>query len=297
LTGRGYGLGLDGGGSATRWAVADPGGEIVAAGELPPVSGHLFQQAERENFAAVLQALAGAVPPGIGAIVAGITGLSAGSESGRLAVAMLSAALGVAAPAVHVEDDVWIAYHAAFRPGEGHLVYAGTGSVGLHLAADGTALRVGGRGMLIDDAGSAFWLGREALDRLFRHIDEAGEVDGPLADAVFAVIGARDWDSVRGYAYGGGRTTIALLARAVASAAEMGDAQALALLREAGTELARLARALTRRVGPLPVSLAGRAASLHPAILAAMRAAAPGLSITPASPDAAAAAARIAARS
>ncbi len=288
------GLGLDGGGSATRWAVADAAGAIVAAGELPPVSGLLFHEEQRAAFAGMAQALAAAVPAGIGSVVAGITGLSAGSDSGGRAMAVLAEALGLPAHAVRVEQDIWIAYHAAFRPGEGHLVYAGTGSVGLHIRADGTSLQVGGRGMLIDDAGSAFWIGRCALDRLFRAIDATGEATGAMADAVFATIGARDWDAVRSYAYGGGRSGIALLAMDVARAATAGDVAALALLREAGTELARLAIALAGRIGALPVALAGRAAGLHPAIIDAMRLAAPHLSIEPAAPDAAAAAARIA---
>jgi glucosamine kinase len=54
-----------------------------------------------------------------------------------------------------------------------------------------------------------------------------------------------------------------------------GDPVAAAILREAGRELARLARALAGRFGERPVALAGRAATLHPLILTAMRAALP----------------------
>jgi hypothetical protein len=50
---------------------------------------------------------------------------------------------------------------------------------------------------------------------------------------------------------------------------------ALEILHRAGLELARLAKALRGRVGPRPVALAGRAASLHPAILSAMAGALP----------------------
>jgi hypothetical protein len=44
---------------------------------------------------------------------------------------------------------------------------------------------------------------------------------------------------------------------------------------EAGRELGRLANALLRRFGPRPISLAGRAADLHPSIAATMRASLP----------------------
>jgi N-acetylglucosamine kinase-like BadF-type ATPase len=290
------GLGIDGGGTATRWAVADPAGDIVGAGELPPVSGLLYHADARATFAEMARSLAAAIPPGVGAVIAGITGLTGGSDSAAHARDILASALAVPAASVRVEDDIWIAYHAAFAPGAGHLVYSGTGSIGLHVAADGSLLRVGGRGMLIDDGGSAFWIGRTAIDRMYRDIDATGEARGALAEALFAAIGGRDWDSVRGYVYGGGRTKVALLAMAVADAAREGDAAALALLHEAGVELARLARALVGRIGPLPVALAGRAAGLHPVIETAMRVAAPGIAITRGEADAAAAAARMAAR-
>ena len=57
------------------------------------------------------------------------------------------------------------------------------------------------------------------------------------------------------------------------------DPAALALLHEAGTELARLALALGQRLGPLPVALAGRVFALHSGIEAALRGALPGVDI------------------
>ncbi len=189
---------------------------------------------------------------------------------------------------------MWIAYHAAFRPGEGHVVYAGTGAVGMHVRADGTVIQLGGRGMLIDDEGAAFGIGRAALQRLYRRLDDDPEWTSAMAEAIYGVVGGPSWEAVRSYVYADGRTRIALLARAVADAAEAGDADALAILRAAGAELGRLALALVRREGALPVAVLGRAARLHPAILETIRKHAPDLEITLRSPDAAAAAARLA---
>ena len=98
---------------------------------------------------------------------------------------------------------------------------------------------------------------------------------------------------MRRFVYGGGRDAVAQLARAVAEAADKGDADALTLLRAAGVELAELARALIQREGTLPVALLGRAAGLHPAILESMRNEVAGVRLV--SVDAAAAAARMAA--
>lgn len=281
-------LGLDSGGSAVRWALVNPAGDLLARGEHPPVSGYL----SRPEAAAAFQALADRLRPlRPQAVLAGMTGLTGNSGEARQACAILCATLGLPPAAIRVEDDLWIAYHAAFRPGEGHAVYAGTGSIGLHIAADGTILRVGGRGNLIDDAGSAFWIGREGLNLLYRRID-SGESPGPLADSIFAAIGDSDWNAVRAHVYGAdGRNAVAQLARAVAGS---GDPGALAILERAGAELARLALALTARIGPRPVALLGRAAGLHPAVLAGMHAHAPALAITRPAIDAALAAARLA---
>jgi glucosamine kinase len=291
---RPLGLGIDAGGSATRWALCDATGAVVDAGELPAVSGHLFNAAERarlEGMAAALRARLGAT--GIAGVVAGITGTSAATPEAALAASVLAEAFGISAACVQVQDDMWIAYHAVFRPGEGHVVYAGTGSAGVHVREDGRMVRVGGRGMLIDDGGSAFWIGRAALNLIWRRIDEDPErgAQGRLAEEIFAVIGDVTWDAVRTYVYGGGRANVAALARAVARA---DDADARTILHAAGGELARLALALARRLGAKPVALIGRAAALHPVILEGCRASAPELAVRLEAPDAAAAAARLA---
>lgn len=286
-------LGIDAGGSATRWLLVDAVGTPIAAGELPAVDGHLFVPEHQARFIAMAAELATAIAPHRPhAIVAGITGLTGDSDEAGQAETILAAALG--SKDIRVEDDLWIGYHAVFAPGEGHVVYAGTGSVGLHIHADGSLLRVGGRGMLIDDGGSAFWIGREALNALYRRID-AGAAHGLLGDALFAAVGGTDWNRMRAHIYGGGRAAVAMLARAVAQAAD--DPAAAAIFRQAGRELARLALDLTRRAGPRPVVLQGRAAGLHPTILTAMREAADRLDIGRRTADAALAAATLALKS
>ncbi len=283
-------LGIDAGGSATRYVVVDAANTVLASGALAPIDGHLFVPEHRARFEAVAaelaQATAGFAPQ---SIVAGITGLTGDAPEARQAEAIFATALG--ATAVRVEDDLWIGYHAAFAPGAGHVVYAGTGSVGLHIRADGSLLRVGGRGILIDDGGSAFWIGREGLNALYRRID-AGDPPGALGEALFAAIGGADWNTVRAHVYSGGRTAVAMLALAVAAAAD--DPAAATILAQAGRELARLARDLVKRIGPLPVVLQGRAADLHPAILASMRQAVGDLQLTKHTADAALAAAKLA---
>ncbi|WAC73912.1 hypothetical protein OU995_04025 [Roseateles sp. SL47] len=85
---------------------------------------------------------------------------------------------------------------------------------------------------------------------------------------------------------------------AVGQAAHAQDPDALALLHRAGAELARLALALCHRLGPRPITAAGRVLQLHPAIAAGLRASLPtDLPLTLAQPDTALAAAQRAAHS
>src|SRR5580704_1226190 len=143
LMARALGLGLDAGGSATRFALCDEAGAVVDAGELPAVSGHLFNASERarlDDMVGALRARLAGVE--IAGVVAGITGIAAATPEAALVASVLGEALGIDAARVRVDDDIWIAYHAAFKPGEGHLVYCGTGSIAVHIAADGSVVRV-----------------------------------------------------------------------------------------------------------------------------------------------------------
>jgi glucosamine kinase len=286
-------LGIDAGGTEVRWVVCDRKGNSVARGEMAPVTGHLFLAEARAGFEAFAGELGAALADlRVAGAVAGITGLTGDSPEADSVRAILSDALRLDPVRIEVQDDLWIGYRAVFKPGEGHVVYSGTGSVGMHIRADGTVVRVGGRGILIDDAGSAFAMGRAALNLVYRRIDR-DEPPGPLGEALFAAVGDASWNGVRAHVYGGGRTAVALLARTVAEVAEA-DPAAMAVLREAGRELAVLARALVAREGARDVVMLGRAAGLHPAISLAMAEALPGVGLRMAMTDAALAAARLA---
>lgn len=270
------GLGIDAGGTETRWALAAPGGRIVAEGTVAGLSALQMatehgRNAVRATFAALAAAvLAHGRPAGVRA---GLTGFGG---DGAVPQAWLADLLGVAPEAVVLCNDIEIAYRASFAPGEGYLVYAGTGSIGAFIDADGVFHRAGGRGVVLDDGGGGFWIAREALRHIWRIEDEEpGRWQAsPMAHAVFAHIGGSDWASSRQFIYASERGTVGKLALAVAASAER-DPAALAILREAGRELARLALALAARFGARPVALAGRAAELHPAIVDTMRAALP----------------------
>ncbi len=272
-------LGIDAGGSSTRWLLLDAAGEELARGAGGPVSAIQLGTDERGavlgRLAALLQQASAVAKPT--RVVAGVTGLEPGSPDASLLAATIAEALAVAQDAVSVMPDIHTAYLAAFRPGEGVLVYAGTGSIAFHLAVGGSTIRAGGHGYLIDDAGGGYSIGREALKGVLRRWDEQGAPPrGHLASGIYASLGGDDWDTIRREVYGGGRARVAALTPVVSLAAARGDEDARLVLAAAGTELARLARIVCGRLGVvLPVMLAGGVARCGAPLTDALSAALP----------------------
>lgn len=262
-------LGIDMGGTATRWVLMTQD-RIVARGAASGATGHLFNPDMRARFSEIITAIASEVEASVDAVYAGITGL--GTSARADAVGILAASFRCQVSAVSVSDDMELAYRAAFAPGEGHLVSAGTGAIGLHVAANGTLVRVGGRGILIDDGGSGSWIALTALDRLYRRIDESGSPAeaGILAEELFAVIGGSSWDDTRTFIYGGDRGRIGTLARAVASSEQRGDPLAKAVMADAVQELARLGHVLVVRAGAHPIGYVGGVLQLTPSLKPAL---------------------------
>lgn len=264
-------LGLDAGGTHTRWAVARPAGPGTT-GQAPALSG--LQLGSEEGLAAArqtLQVVAQAAGP-VQAVVAGLTGFDAAMQPVFLALA--AEVFGLPAARVHAISDIELACRAAPAA---LVVYAGTGSVAGFIDAQGVLQRAGGRGAVIDDAGGGHWIAIQALRQVWRAEDErpGAGIDSALGRHLFARLGGSDWPATRRAVVGASRGEIGRLALAVAAAAQEGDAAALELLHRAGIELARPARALLRRCGVASLAFAGRVFDLGPAVEAGLREALP----------------------
>src|SRR5476649_2664735 len=268
-------LGIDAGGTRTRWALADAAGAIIAEGSVAGWSAtQMADPAGRDAAQAVFSALVAEVLA-VGRpsrVCAGLTGYGGQSDVAALIVEWLAGPLAIAAQAVQLRSDIEIAYLDSFAPGVGYLVYAGTGSIAAWIDTDGVFHRAGGRGVLLDDGGGGYWIARAALSHIWRREDEVPGAwrASAMARAVFAQIGGDDWSLSRHFMYGQERGAIGALALAVAASADA-DPQARLILQQAGGELARLALALVSRCGARPIALAGGASTLHPLIAQTMR--------------------------
>jgi len=286
-------LGIDVGGSATRWHLIDTMTDIDLTGAVTGFSGHLYRPeilARADDAITSLAERVGAVD----GIVAGVTGLGKDTSGADQLMKRLAAGLG--ARRIMLMSDVELAVRSVFKPGEGILVYAGTGSIGAHLDGQESLHTAGGKGVLIDDAGGGYWIAIQALCQILRREDhEPGSGwRSILGKAMADEIGGSDWPVVRQSVYGRDRGAIGQLALAVAEAARKSDEAAITILRRAGAELARLALALERRIGPQEIILAGRAAGLHPLIGEGFAAALPDRRVRNVTLDAARAAAQLA---
>ena len=270
------GLGIDAGGSQTRWALVGSDQSVLAEGSVAGFSAlQMGGEAGHRKVSEILKSLAdqalgwGAVS-GVHAGVTGFGGLQ--ERSGQILHTLLARQFELPIDAVVLSNDIELACLAAFEPGMGYLVYAGTGSIAGFIDAQREFHRAGGRGGILDDGGSGYWITVEALRKIWRAEDERPGcwADSPMAVSLFKAIGGHDWSCSRKLIYGASRGQIGQLAIAVAAEADS-DPQARDILQRAGHELARLGAAMVARFGVRPIVLAGRVPQLHPLIEQSMR--------------------------
>ncbi len=270
-----FALGIDAGGTQTRWALLSRDGELVATGHAAGLSGmQMHTDPGRLAVQARLADIANQLLPHsrghrIGALTSGVTGVGAGNPD---LADMFAKSFNVPFDSVKVFSDIEIAYYAAFSPSEGYLVYAGTGSIAAFIDDAGALHRAGGRGVQLDDAGGGYWIAREALRRVWRQEDETPNAwrTSPLACALFDKVGGDSSICAARFLVERDRGEVGMLAILVTQCAEI-DPLASEILSDAGFELARLASALLHRYGQRKIVAGGRAAHLHPSIEAAMR--------------------------
>ena len=155
-------LGIDGGGTGCRAAVADGQGQILGRAEAGPANiASDFAGAVANILAASEQAIAqaGAVAGNVAAGL-GLAGANAAGAAERLRGALPFARLAV-------ETDAITAIRGALADSDGIVAAIGTGSV-FGARVDGIIRQIGGWGLALGDEGSGAWIGRAALSAALR---------------------------------------------------------------------------------------------------------------------------------
>lgn len=252
--------GVDGGGSKTLAVIVDAAGRERgrATAESSNYAAVGLERAVAEIRAAVTGAAvqAGASPP-LGGAWVGLAGVDRDADK-----AAILPHLRWLAPEIRLGNDAELVL-AGLPEGSGVAAIAGTGSIVLGRAPDGSTARAGGWGHVIGDEGSGYDLGRRALGAASRAADGRGPATA-LLDGIL-----RHWDLSEPsgmiapvyHDRAGDKTAIAQLAEVVFAAARDGDPVARRLVADAAAEIALGIGAVADRLGfgatPLPLALAG----------------------------------------
>lgn len=249
-------VGADIGGTATRIGVADLRGTVLslAAGGAgnPNVVGMTGSATQiRSVMTTALHRVSGTVR----AVVIGLAGGSRAAGDPGFGRAALPAGVAVLPTLV---SDLAVAFSSATPAPAGYVLLAGTGSVAGHVRDGELVQQEGGRGWLLGDEGSGFWIGRQAvrsaLDGLQRQAS-GGPALGPLQRAVVQATGAADYLELLEACYVGAPTWLAQFAPLVSEHADR-DPLAASIAAEAGHHLESLLGALSPVAGR-PLVLAG----------------------------------------
>jgi N-acetylglucosamine kinase-like BadF-type ATPase len=138
---------------------------------------------------------------------------------------------------ISVYPDTAIAFASIFRHTDTNcgILIAGTGSILYYIDSKGELLRIGGWGRFIDDEGSGYWIGREALNRAVKCFD--GRMKKSMITEKLNEKFKLDNLSIIKEVYHN-KFEISKAAEIVFDCAEQGDKESIKIIREAAEHLA-----------------------------------------------------------
>lgn len=261
-----YVLGIDGGGTKTVAVIADSYGNIHSFARVGSTNSNgvdkdqvirelqnLFEQLKGKNEKVFNQLLFA---------FGGFSGIE--NPAGRKLIESVFQEYLVGVPFRLVNDAVSALYSGTLgKPGIVQI--AGTGSITYGLNDKGEALRVGGWGYLIDDEGSGYYMGKNALSAIFQSYD-GRLTETKLTYMIMDYFKVNDIPELIPLIYSGGeaRKKIAPLSKFVTEAALQNDQIALNILESAGRKLGQAIYVMIKRLyangefpSKIPVVLTG----------------------------------------
>jgi len=238
--------GFDGGGTRTTCVLCDPEGKVLGIGSggrsnyhnvgLPHAVSSL-----RRAFEEALDSSGLAKSVAVDACF-GLAGLDSREDMEAMKGGIASMKLGSGPRKDLVVNDWRTALAGAFIDRPGVTLIAGTGCVAAAQGKGGKKVaRVGGWGHIVDDRGSAYDIGRDALYAAMSAYDGRGPKTAVLK-LIMGRLGADEPQGIIARVYAGHLSVsgVASLSVLVANAAEKGDRVALAILEEKGKVLGEL---------------------------------------------------------
>ena len=239
-------FGIDGGGTHSRLALTDRTGKVLAHSEAG--STNIYSVTKKEVFENLSQLLDSALQTAqlekrnIAAGCIGSAGLGRDREQ-KLFREFFDTLLGPKFP-VKICTDGEILLCGGLENLEGYCLIAGTGSIALGRSVAGNLVRSGGHGYMLGDEGSASWIGKIAIARILRSLENRDYPTGMLAAILEAAGLAQYSDLVQYVHHDADKAKIAALAPIVTAAGRNGDQLALDILRIGAEELALLVKSV-----------------------------------------------------
>lgn len=245
-------LGVDGGGTKTRFALMDGDRRLLSEAQggtsyHPEVGLDSVRAVLEQGIAEVLSRA------GIDAsqIAYAFFGLPGYGEDGAITPsldAMPRAILGHDRYAC--DNDMVCGWAGSLGAEDGINIVAGTGSIG-YGQRRGRSARAGGWGEAFSDEGSAYWIAMQGLNAYSRMSD--GRLPkGPLHALINESLKLQTDLDLCAQIYGANapsRAELAQFSLLVSKAAGLGDEAAVDIFRRAGQELAQIAEALRQKLG------------------------------------------------
>ena len=232
-----YYLGIDGGGTKTEFALSDPEGKIVC---------RLFMDGCNPNTVGIertkciiedgVTQVCKDVPLSSVVVYAGIAGCATGSYADEIK-SMLKK-MSFAACDVGSDNNNIVA--AGLGENEGITMILGTGICSYVVKKEETK-RIAGWGYLFDNGGSAFHIGRDAINAYFSAYDGSGE-ETTLVQRIKETFSYSNSEFLK-YLYSGGNKLVSSYAMCVFEEAEKGDKVSITILKKHIAEIAKLIRA------------------------------------------------------
>lgn len=225
-------LGIDGGGTRTRAAIAD-GERILARAENGSIKRlRVGAEAADKNMRALLKDVF--AQAGVKGADAACCGVASSTMPGvKEWVQAVFQDFGVKRSEV-VGDEV-IALDAAVKGGPGILQIAGTGSNTIGRAPDGSRECAGGWSSRLGDEGSGYWIGLHSIRRALNAYDR--DQPSKVLETVGKIWGTKTIDELVNVGDSTPGPDFAALAPAINELAEEGDPVALGVMKQAAADL------------------------------------------------------------
>jgi N-acetylglucosamine kinase-like BadF-type ATPase len=244
-----YFFGIEGGGSYSRLALTDREGKVLAASEGKSTSIYSVTKEEVfDNLSSLLESAlesAGLKKADIEAGCMGSAGI--GREGEKILFQEFFDIIMRPDFPVMLCGDGEILLCGGLENLEGYCLIAGTGSIALGRSAKGDLVRAGGHGYLLGDEGSGAWIGKSAIARALRSLENRDLVTD-MSGAILEAAGlARMEETIHYIHYSADKAKVAAIAPIVTAAARKGDPLALDILRIGAEELALLVKSVIER--------------------------------------------------